>query len=1070
MTRVGRLLALFSLLAFSRGQAPITTTIEAQSSGAAVDLKINFQDEATAPPAGYLRDWGQSFGLRTGTNQGNGLSYGWVVPGNGQPLSLVGNGRNRNNPPDSAGLGDLRLATLMHMQYSTGNGGIVASGAWEIAVPNGAYSVTVSVGDASNTDSVHSIRIEGQVAISEFRPTTAKRFEQTSRVINVTDERLTIDASGGTNTKINYVDIVTATSNRLHPFVTAATPTNNATGQTRQTFVSAEVSLPNTGYGVDENSLNGNTVRLIRMSDRTVVPANVNTSGGGDVIVLQPTALLDPNTTYVFQVTDGVKDLSGASFRPFSSTFTTGALGGNTNAGIVFDKIALPTVTSLPYTSLAFGPDNKLYAGTMTGAIVRYSVNSDGTLGAAQVINSLRTYTGQTIDRAVIGLAFDDAGVLWVSHGYSALVAAPDWSGKISRLTGSNLQNVQDYVINLPRSIRDHLTNSLAFGPDGKLYVAQGSNTAMGAPDKAWGERPERELTAAVLQIDPTRTSGLPIDVKTEEGGTYDPYATNAPVQIYATGVRNAYDLVWHSNQQLYAPTNSSAAGGNTPTTPDPLPAACQNRIDRDTRGNYTGPMVTGVINVPKAQPDYLYRVVKGGYYGHPNLTRCEWVLNGGNPTSGVDPNEIPQYAVGTQPDRNYRDPAYNFGNHYSPNGAIEYRSNVFGGKLRGKLLVARYSGGDDIIALDVGSSSNGYSVGEAMTGITGLTGLNDPLDLVEGNNGNLYVTEFVTQRIVLLRPNTNVASYAASIAPSATRLTFSAVQGQSVTQNLYISNNGSATLNATITKSGSGAARFQIATTSVSVDAGKSATVAVTFNAALGPHQANLRIQSNDPAQPVVDVALGGLGTQGTGGANEPSLQWILDTYAIPVNVGDPNPADNSLPTSPRLGEEVLVRGFEKAEAGTVTVEPLAVYGPTSANPVVRVGWYATGDQNTKNQLFDVSNSPASNGQTLNPIATGLTAFDPGETPFSFYSVWPFFGSRTIYGEDALNTFGGAIPHHVRVYPYKNSDGAAVPNTYVVAFEENTSGFDYQDVVLVVRNVKPIAQASTIYLPVIRR
>ena len=33
-------------------------------------------------------------------------------------------------------------------------------------------------------------------------------------------------------------------------------------------------------------------------------------------------------------------------------------------------------------------------------------------------------------------------------------------------------------------------------------------------------------------------------------------------------------------------------------------------------------------------QNDYLLRVEKGGYYGHPNPARAEYVLNGGNPTA----------------------------------------------------------------------------------------------------------------------------------------------------------------------------------------------------------------------------------------------------------------------------------------------------------------------------------------------------------------------------------------------------------------------------------------------------
>src|SRR5699024_5504028 len=99
---------------------------------------------------------------------------------------------------------------------------------------------------------------------------------------------------------------------------------------------------------------------------------------------------------------------------------------------------------------------------------------------------------------------------------------------------------VEDIFINLPRSNKDHLSNSLSYGPSGDggdpwMYFLQGSNQAAGDVDGAWGRRGETQLTAAVLRFDPqdalaTARADGPIDVKTEElGGTYDPYADGAP-------------------------------------------------------------------------------------------------------------------------------------------------------------------------------------------------------------------------------------------------------------------------------------------------------------------------------------------------------------------------------------------------------------------------------------------------------------------------------------------------------------------------------------------------------------
>ncbi|GGP71042.1 Ig-like domain-containing protein [Saccharothrix coeruleofusca] len=703
--------------------------------------RVNFSDEATAPPAGYARDFGEAYGARPG-----GQSFGWVALGTGTPLSLVGNGRNRGSAQP-----DVRLATFVHAQLPAGSPGVPTPGSWEIAVPDGAYAVTVAVGDAgAATDSAHYVNVEDQNGVAAFEPDSAVRHATATRVVVVTDGRLTLSPRAGVNSKFAYVDITGVPDGTARPSVRTLTPANLATGVSPTAGVVADLRLP--GGAVDPATLTSATVRLTRVSDGAVVPAGVITSGGGDVVSLSPTAPLAASALHRFELTDGVRDVAGNRFLPYSGVFTTGTGGGGGPAA--FEQV-FGVATGAPFTSVAFGPDGRLYAATTTGRLHRFPVNADGTLGAATVIDTVRAHATAAglpgaPDRTVIGLAFDPAStaanpVLWITDNHGGTANAPDWSGRIARLSGPDLSVYTEVVTDLPRSVKDHESNSLVFGPDGDLYLSQGSMNAMGAPDTTWGNRPEHLLSAAVLRLRPARLpASLPVNVRTEAGGGYDPYAAAAPLTIHATGVRNAYDLVWHRNGHLYAPTNGSAAGGNAPATPSPLPASCATRTD----GPYTGPAVASVTDNPVAETDYVFDVKPGRYYGHPAPIRCEWVLAGGNPTAGADPFQVGAYPVGTPPDRNF-DLAgtYDAGLHASANGAIEYR----GGRLDGKLLVVRYSSGQDVQTFDVAPDG---ALSNRTTGITGLTGFRQPLDITQHpDRGHLYVTELGANRITLLRP-----------------------------------------------------------------------------------------------------------------------------------------------------------------------------------------------------------------------------------------------------------------------------------------------------------------------------
>ncbi|MEL7160032.1 MAG: choice-of-anchor D domain-containing protein, partial [Bacteroidota bacterium] len=888
------------------------------------------------------------------------------------------------------------------------------------------------------------------------------------------------------------------------PRILATTPENGAINVGLNSSISAnELFLPNglNGiFGVENTSITNQTVKLTKVSTGTEIPATVNGTGGGDGINLTPSIPLEINTEYRF-VVDGVTDLTGVTFDYYEGTFTTAA--DNTGSGSALDNVSFSRIgdvaTGAMYTSLTVGPDGRLYGLRFSGEIDRWTINADGTLADQFTITTLPDATppggaAPYGSRAAVGLTFAPTStaldlVAYVSHAEGVLNNGASWDGKISRLSGPNLETEELIVTNLPRSRRDHLTNSISFrsGEPQVLYFNQGSNTAGGAPDNSWGNRKERLLTAATLRLDLDLLpqSDWPLDAKTtmnqaainnvdvnsptlgtgmgtytESGGTfpddgtYNPFYVNAPLTIFATGIRNAYDLVWHSNGQLYVPNNGTAGGSNTPASVDGT-----RRIDgtiydhQDPNNNY--PEVPATTN-NNTQRDFLFRIDPNtpvGYYGHPNPLRGEFVLNRG-------PVDVNGYGNNVSPDVNFRGVAFDFEFNKSPNGVIEYTSNSGGGALQGAMLVCRYSGGSDIIAL-VPNGPNG-DILTSKVGIPGFGGFLSPLDITENPaNGNLYVSDFGRQSIVLLKPSQQSTPEPAIQINPAEIVIDDVVDGNpTAPQTIFVTNTGNAALlNPVVSIIGADSMDFLLDASSLptSLDAGQTVSITLALNASgEGPRLVDLSV-TGDNAVAAVTIDVRGLGKDGTGGASEPSLQYIFDTYGLPINVGDLDVTTNlielpgGLTYNDLLGDEADFQRFQAATDAPVEIEILSVFGPEAADPITGFGWYDVNNPATTNELFTLQNT-AGNGQTLNPTFSGSLSFHPQGQVFGFYSRWPFFGDRRVNLEDAFNTFPDAIPNHVRVYEIPGQD-----NVYILAFEEHTSGFDYQDLVVIVRNVEPV-------------
>lgn len=148
----------------------------------AVAVRVNFQPAQAAVPDGYLVDSGAIF-----ADRGNGQSYGWNAAN--------GTTRDRN----SSAAPDQRYDTLIHLQKSSGM-------RWELAVPDGTYQVDLVCGDASYTDQINTLSIEGVVVVDEDGN---DRFDEFTIQVTVSDGRLTItSAAGGSNAKLDFIQVV----------------------------------------------------------------------------------------------------------------------------------------------------------------------------------------------------------------------------------------------------------------------------------------------------------------------------------------------------------------------------------------------------------------------------------------------------------------------------------------------------------------------------------------------------------------------------------------------------------------------------------------------------------------------------------------------------------------------------------------------------------------------------------------------------------------------------------------------------------------------------------------------
>ncbi len=447
---------------------------------------------------------------------------------------------------------------------------------------------------------------------------------------------------------------------------------------------------------------------VLRDANGLQLPVHGNSANFPNSATITPRERLAVSTPHTLSLGSGITDAEGCGLTPFVFRFTVRD-EPLPPATLTSGSLGIPGGISAP-TSLSFGPDARLYVAQHSGLIKALTLDAQ-----REVTDSLRIEA--LVGRSVLGILVGgtaDAPVLWASHSEPNGTGGPNPAldpagGVISRLSGPDFAIREDVIIGLPRSAELHQNNGIAFEPgSSRLYITVGGNTNYGAPSSKLGERPETLLSGAILVVDVDLLGDEPLDVRpTAGGGTYplgaddflmgpEGLSAETPLRVFATGLRNPYDLVWTrvGEPRLYATDN----GGNKNwgTTPGPE-EGCTGQVPTD----------------PGSRRDELNLIEAGGFYGHPNPARGECVLDG------------PGYVA----------PVLETGLNLATNGVAEYDAPGFPGTgiERGDLLYVNYSSGDSVVRWRP-------STGETLALVQPLQ---NPIDVAVAPDGTIYVAEF---------------------------------------------------------------------------------------------------------------------------------------------------------------------------------------------------------------------------------------------------------------------------------------------------------------------------------------
>jgi glucose/arabinose dehydrogenase len=377
------------------------------------------------------------------------------------------------------------------------------------------------------------------------------------------------------------------------------------------------------------------------------------------------------------------------------------------------------------------------FSGTDNGFLFAYSDEGTPTLAA------------QGLDQP-LGVVMGPDQTLYVSE-------TENNRGRLTALTDANddgtFETKRTVLKNIPNG--RHQTNGMTFGPDGFIYLANGSATDDGlecgpalTPGAGEDDCPAPEMqpwSGSILRVDPAWTDmDLLTGIRQDSDGVRAADGLDDESVLVGRGFRNIYDVDFDPQRanDIWTPMN----GSDNPSGSEPLfgfSVNDQRYLGTDASGNdVTGP------NIENAGfPSCLYDP-------HVNTFPVPQLLGGHEHPGVLEPQDSPNERViaqfgPCQKGSVLRPKAIFKAGHEGTTGAAFVRGTNFPDRYRGDLFVGEWGSlwnlnggtvtGHKIIHVELDSERNVVGQREFMSGIL-------PMDLTFGPDGHMYVADMAGQ------------------------------------------------------------------------------------------------------------------------------------------------------------------------------------------------------------------------------------------------------------------------------------------------------------------------------------